>query len=138
MIFKKYLLVVFALCISTNLSYACTGDGTCTTDCPAPPNIGLLSRPWCSPTETGIISVSSNIGSPVWSISGPASAPGVVPLGMYTITWGFVAGYNTPPSESCMISNDGESCNFLGNYTMNTPSVEIHFSLVSVFNNLFN
>ncbi len=65
-------------------------------------------------SPTGTVSVSSNISSS-WTITGPATITGSgtsqtstsKPTGTYTITWGNVAGYATPATETLTLSSGG-------------------------------
>jgi hypothetical protein len=85
--------------------------------------------------STGAINVSSNITSS-WTITGPTTIAGSgssqvspsEPLGAYTITWGNVSGYGTPPSESLTLNSFG-LINFNGVYVSVPPVVNIWFSL---------
>ncbi|MGB2580740.1 MAG: hypothetical protein WBC83_03520 [Minisyncoccia bacterium] len=85
---------------------------------------------------TGTVSVSSNISSS-WTITGPATITGSgtsqtsasQSTGTYTITWGAVAGYTTPASQSLTLASGG-TITFNGNYvaalavpTVTTPTV---------------
>ena len=71
----------------------------------------------------GTIEVYTNIESATFSISGPATYSGSgtfwsqsnVPQGTYTITYGSVSRYKSPPSETKILSA-GESITFDGDY----------------------
>lgn len=123
--------------MATSFAYACTGDGTCETDCPAPPSMGLANRPWCAPFETGTINVTTNVATNWW-VAGPVSYGGSgtnqsqfnQPVGMYTITWATVNGYTSPSSQTLTLANQGDSITFVGNFTANPPSVNLYFSLL--------
>lgn len=75
-----------------------------------------------TPFTTGTVNVSSDIASS-WTITGPATITGsgtsqtntAKPPGTYTITWGAVAGYPTPPSQSLTLTA-GNVITFVGNY----------------------
>ena len=74
---------------------------------------------------SGTINVSANITGASWSLTGPATQSGSgvsasyasQPTGLYTITWGAVAGYGTPPSSSQTLTNGGTIA-FSENYTL--------------------
>lgn len=132
--FLNFLIIFFC---TAQIVGACTWDGTCTSDCPAPPDIGIKNRPWCAISEYGTVGVSSNISSS-WTVSGPSSfsgggknqSQGSIPVGAYTISWGAVGGYVTPASQSITLSNQGDVITFSGNYVVVAPSVDIYFSLL--------
>lgn len=94
---------------------------------------GFLTIAWADPT-VGTVNVSSNIAGASWTISGPTSITGSgssasyasKPTGSYTITWGAVAGYTTPASQSFTLSS-GSSISFSGTYTA-PPAVNLFFS----------
>ena len=78
---------------------------------------------------TGTVSVYSNISSS-WSITGPAAITGSgtsqtsvsQPTGTYTITWGAIAGYTTPASQSFTLTSGG-TISFSGTYSLNSYTV---------------
>ena len=83
--------------------------------------------------ETGTVSVSTNLDEATFSLSGPASYSGGGKswsrsgafVGQYTITYGKVAGYITPSSQTKILTKDG-SISFSGNYQiMPTGSIEV-------------
>lgn len=91
---------------------------------------------WCTPmnvpiyvTGLGNINVSSNIPAASWAITGPdsyssgsgisASYPSKT-TGTYTITWGAVAGYVTPATQTLTVDFYGGTISFSGTYT-NAP-----------------
>jgi hypothetical protein len=83
--------------------------------------------------ETGTVSVSTNLEEATFSLSGPASYSGSgkswsrsgASVGQYTITYGQVAGYITPSSQTNILTKDG-SISFSGNYQiMPTGSIEV-------------
>ncbi|MCX6632835.1 MAG: hypothetical protein NTW28_34990 [Candidatus Solibacter sp.] len=87
---------------------------------------GTWSGP--SPTPTaGTISVTTNLSSAMFSITGPATYSGSgtslaisnAPSGQYTITYGAVAGYNTPTSQTQTLAAGG-TITFTATYI--TPS----------------
>lgn len=92
----------------------------------------------------GSISVSANIASASWSISGPASPSGSgtsgsytsVPEGSYTITWGAVSGYTAPSNSTQSFSGKDGSVSFSGTYVPN-PSVSVSFSLLDTIKQFF-
>ncbi len=83
---------------------------------------------------SGNINVSSNIPGASWTITGPSTNSGSgysgtynsQPTGSYTIVWGNVAGYTTPPSTSQNLSS-GDNITFSGNYT-SAPAVQLNFT----------
>lgn len=87
----------------------------------------------CLIPNTGTINVSTNI-SASWTITGPHNFGGsgtsqsepAMPIGAYTITFGAVAGYVTPPSQTFTLT-DGGTISFSGTYTTD-PTVNIYFS----------
>ncbi|KKQ21603.1 MAG: hypothetical protein US36_C0017G0021 [Candidatus Wolfebacteria bacterium GW2011_GWC1_37_10] len=75
------------------------------------------------------IKVNSNI-SASWRITGPqniydsgVSGDYTMPPGTYTIIWGSVSGYNTPPSETLTATASGSNAiiTFNGNYQPSSP-----------------
>lgn len=75
------------------------------------------------PPQDGTITVNSNPSGATFTISGaasysgtaPASLPGAPP-GSYTITWGAMPGFDTPPAETRdLVAGSGIS--FTGNYS---------------------
>jgi len=85
---------------------------------------------------TGTINVTTNLSEASFSISGPESYSGSgetwtteARVGSYTITYGDVYGYYTPPSQGAPLSEDGE-INFSGTY------VEIPTGTINVATNL--
>lgn len=77
-----------------------------------------------SPPATGTISVSTNLSSASFTITGPATYPGSglsftrndAAPGTYTITYSAVLGYATPPSETKVLTAGGTIV-FTGTYT---------------------
>lgn len=73
----------------------------------------------------GSIFVNTNLGSAGFTITGPANYTGVglswsqmsAPAGVYTITYGDVPGYTTPPPEARELL-DGSAITFNGNYSI--------------------
>lgn len=123
-------------------TFACTADGTCATDCPAPPNIGVQNRPWCTDgAEKGTIRVTTNIpGS--WTVSGTQTFSGsgtfqnvTMPVGVYTIIWGAIDGYVTPPSQTQTLADNGGVISFAGTY-VTMPTVNLYFSLFEALKSL--
>lgn len=134
--YSKYLgfSFIFFLLLTGSL-LACTADGTCATDCPAPPSIGIQNRPWClDGAERGSIRVNVNVpGS--WTVTGTQTFSGsgtfqnvTMPVGVYTITWGIVDGYVTPPTQTQTLTEEGEIISFFGTYVP-MPKVNLYFSL---------
>ncbi len=80
------------------------------------------------PPVLGTVNVSANISAASWTITGPSTRTGSgvsasypsMPLGVYTITWNSVAGYNTPVSISQTLSGGG-IITFSGNYIIILP-----------------
>lgn len=76
----------------------------------------------CNSVDMATINVNSNIPQATWSIVGPDNFTGsglsqVVtgkPMGMYTIIWGNVPGYTTPPQEVRNVTSAGYT--FRGDY----------------------
>jgi hypothetical protein len=76
----------------------------------------------------GSLSVSTNNAGATFTIAGPSNYTGNglawvqsnVPAGVYTITYGAVAGYNKPAPESKTLTS-GESLSFTGTYTAIAP-----------------
>ncbi len=89
------------------------------------------------PPETGAINVTTNLSAATFNISGPASFSGSgtewtttnAPVGNYSITYGFVAGYFTPGPQQSTLTKDGE-ISFSGTY------VAIPTGTISVTTNL--
>ncbi len=85
--------------------------------------------------SSGTINVGANIPGASWTITGPNYITGSGysgsyysrPTGSYNITWGGVAGYNTPSASSQYLGSGG-TINFSGNYTpAAAPSVYLQF-----------
>ena len=76
-------------------------------------------------TGAGTINVNTNMAGVPFTLTGPSDYTGVgfswsvntAPAGSYTISYGFAAGYTTPPSETRDLP-DGASITFNGNYSM--------------------
>lgn len=77
----------------------------------------------------GTVAVSSNVSSS-WTITGPTTITGSgtsqsspsQPVGTYTITWGDIAGYTTPATQSLTLISDG-TITFNGTYVVATCPV---------------
>ncbi|MBS1823992.1 MAG: hypothetical protein JST93_01605, partial [Acidobacteria bacterium] len=90
-----------------------------------------------SAASTGTIQVSSNLGNATWGIGGTASYNGTgnqtvngAAAGSYTMTWGAVAGYQTPSQQTLNLTA-GSTIQFNGNYvplTICTPPVITNLS----------
>ncbi len=72
----------------------------------------------------GAIKVTSNPSGASFTLSGPEDYSGTTPwskddalAGTYTITWGFVSGYDALPQESETLTQDG-MLSFYGDYTV--------------------
>lgn len=86
---------------------------------------GGLSASCSENKGTGTIKISV-VGVPIvgWTVTGPelivSQSGGTItygskPIGIYTINWGNVVGYITPPSQSLTLLQDG-TISFVGNY----------------------
>lgn len=139
---KTYFIYII-ICTNVTIVNACTYFDSCLTDCPAPPNMGIQSRPWCKLSETGYVATFSNIPAS-WTIYGSGSSnfttwPGYgssqwlakVPEGLYTIIWNDVYGYTKPATETIFLEsgNLAPQVKFDGVYILNSPTVRIYFSL---------
>ncbi len=69
----------------------------------------------CSSTPVGTINVTTNLPAATFTISGPATYPGSgtsftqsnAPTGTYTINYGVISGYTSPPPETKVLINGG-------------------------------
>ncbi len=75
--------------------------------------------------SVGTITVTTNNSAATFTVTGPATYTGSgtswsqanAPIGTYTITYGSVAGYSTPASDTKTIVNSGDTIAFTGTYT---------------------
>ena len=85
--------------------------------------------------STGTISVTTNNAASAFTISGPATYSGSgltfsqtnAPLGTYTVTYGSIAGYDTPASEILTLGSD-QTIISTGMYTKSIYSVTLQAS----------
>jgi hypothetical protein len=83
------------------------------------------------PATTGTITVSTNLADSTFTITGALTYSGSgtawsttnAPAGTYTITYGAVIGYNTPPSETKTLTAGG-SVTFSGTYNIQSDIVK--------------
>jgi len=105
---------------------------------PTPPSQTLVLAPganitfvgtYISTTLTGTINVSTDLMAATFSVVGPAIYQGAgtiwsqgnVPAGSYTIVFGTVLGYRTPPSQT-LILTPGASITFTASYTASSTT----------------
>ncbi len=93
----------------------------------------LSSLPGTSGNPLGTISITTNLSAAAFTVSGPATFSGTgtnatfsnAPVGAYTVSFGMVAGYTTPPRETRTLSAGG-TISVLGTYNpIQTPVIEI-------------
>jgi hypothetical protein len=85
-----------------------------------------------SVSTSGTIIVTTNLENASFNISGPASFSGSgksatfngAPAGTYTITFGAVAGYNVPASQTVTLTAGG-TISFSGNYIPGSPVISL-------------
>jgi hypothetical protein len=92
---------------------------------------GVISFHGEYPPTKGTIEVTSDPSGAPFTLSGPANYSGVtpwnetdVPIGSYTITWGFVEGHETPPKEDRPLTT-GETVVFHGIYQQVNGAIEV-------------
>jgi uncharacterized protein (TIGR03437 family) len=81
-----------------------------------------------APVTTGTIQVTTNLTGATFTISGPANYSGSgttwtktnAPVGGYTITFGAVSGYTTPPAQTKTLTAGG-TITFTGSYSKSPP-----------------
>jgi pimeloyl-ACP methyl ester carboxylesterase len=83
----------------------------------------LAAELWVSPTTSGTISVTTNLASGTFTITGPTTYTGSgtsatfsAPPGQYTIIFGAAAGYDTPAQQTQTLAV-GATITFTGSYT---------------------
>ena len=82
--------------------------------------------------QTGSISVTTNLASATFSITGPANYTGNgtsflqtnAPTGSYSITYGAISGYNTPAPQTQTLVPGG-TLSFFGTYTPTTGTISV-------------
>lgn len=97
----------------------------------------------CQTFQTGSITVSSNISSGSWTITGLNTISGsglsqtspTEKAGTYTITFNAVTGYTTPPSQTLSLASGG-AITFNGTYVALPPTVQIWFSLLNTLKSI--
>src|ERR1017187_2112670 len=93
----------------------------------------LAAELWVSPTTSGTISVTTNLASGTFTITGPTTYTGSgtsatfsAPPGQYTIIFGAAAGYDTPAQQTQTLAV-GATITFTGSYPSFPPlSVNPH------------
>jgi N-acetylneuraminic acid mutarotase len=91
---------------------------------------------WTGAATTGTLQVTTNLPAATFTISGPATYNGSgttatynsAPVGSYTINYGAVPGYTTPPNETQQLSSGG-TVRFTGTYQPQTGSMTINSNL---------
>jgi len=100
----------------------------------------ILYAPWLTnPQPTGSISVTTNLPTATFSISGPDNYSGSgtaftvnnAPAGTYTITYDAVSGYKAPTSETNTLASGGNIA-FTGTYSLATGTISVSTNLTGV------